>query len=149
MAREVPMEKEPVTRGYVVGPGQGGLHRGNDVKASGQSTGGSLTVIDVTVNGGPPRHTHTREDESFYVLNGTLDVHCGEDQFEAGPESFVFLPRNIPHEFRSVGGPATALLIATPGGLDEYFAELHAALDADADAAKITTIMDAYGIVRS
>jgi hypothetical protein len=33
----------------------------------------------------------------------------------------VFLPRNLPHVFRSVGGPATALLIVTPGGLDEYF----------------------------
>ena len=38
----------------------------------------------------------------------------------------VFLPRDLPHTFRSVGEPATALLIVTPGGLDEYFAELHA-----------------------
>jgi hypothetical protein len=56
-----------------------------DVKASGQSTGGSLTVIEAMIDGGPPRHTHSREDESFYVLTGTLDVECGEDRFRAGP----------------------------------------------------------------
>jgi mannose-6-phosphate isomerase-like protein (cupin superfamily) len=119
------------------------------VKASGRSTGGSLTVMEATIDGGPPRHTHSREDESFYVLTGTLDVECGEDRFRAGPGSFVFLPRNLPHVFRSVGGPATALLIVTPGGLDEYFAELSAALAANADAARVRTIQQAYGIARS
>src|SRR6266545_6843927 len=105
------MPNEPVTRGYVVGPGEGVPDREPEVKASGRSTGGSLTLIEVAIDGGPPRHTHThtREDESFYVLTGTLDVECGEDRFQAGPGSFVFLPRNLPHVFRSVGGPVTAL----------------------------------------
>ena len=143
------MSNEPVTRGYVVGAGAGVPGRGSEVKASGQSTGGSLTVIETTIHGGPPRHTHSREDESFYILTGTLDVECGEDRFRAGPGSFVFLPRNLPHVFRSVGGRATALLIVTPGGLDEYFAELSAALAANADSAQVRTIQQAYGIARS
>ena len=143
------MSNEPVTRGYVVRPGEGVPDRGPEVKASGLSTGGSLTVIEATIDGGPPRHTHSREDESFYVLTGILDVECGEDRFRAGPGSFVFLPRNLPHVFRSVGGSATALLIVTPGGLDEYFAELSAALAANADAAQVRTIQQAYGIARS
>jgi len=140
---------ERVTRGYVVGPDEGVPDRGADVKASGRSTGGSLTVIELAIDGGPPRHMHTREDESFYVFTGTLDVQCGDDRFEAGPRSFVFLPRNLPHAFRSIGGPSTALLIATPGGLDDYFAELHAAMVGNADSAQLKTIMDAYGIVLS
>jgi mannose-6-phosphate isomerase-like protein (cupin superfamily) len=129
-SREAAVPNQPVTGGYVVGPGEGVPGRGPDVKASGRSTGGSLTVIEATIDGGPPRHTHSREDESFYLLAGTLDVECGEDRFRAGPGSLVFLPRNLPHVFRSVGGPATALLIVTPGGQDEYFAELAAALAA-------------------
>ena len=143
------MPNEPVTRGYVVGPGKGAPDRAPEVKASGRSTGGSLTLIETSIEGGPPRHTHTREDESFYVLSGSLDVECGEDRFQAGPGSFVFLPRNLPHTFRSVDGPATALLIATPGGLDEYFAELSAALAANADPAQVRTIQQAHGIARS
>ena len=143
------MPDEPVTRGYVVGPGEGVPDRGAEVKASGRSTGGSLTAIEVTIDGGPPRHTHTHEDESFYVLTGALEVKCGDDRFQAGPGSFVFLPRNLPHAFRTVGGPATALLIVTPGGLDEYFAELSAALRANADPAQVRAIQQRYGIARS
>ncbi len=143
------MPNEPVTRGYVVGPGEGVPDRAPEVKASGRSTGGNLTLIETTIEGGPPRHTHTLEDESFYVLTGSLDVECGEDRFQAGPGAFVFLPRNLPHTFRSVEGRATALLIATPGGLDEYFAELSAALAANADAAQVRTIQQTYGIARS
>jgi quercetin dioxygenase-like cupin family protein len=75
---------EPVTRGYVVGPGEGVPDQGPEVKASGRSTGGSLTLIEVAIDGGPPRHTHSREDESFYVLTGTLEVECGDDRFRAG-----------------------------------------------------------------
>src|SRR5262245_60464333 len=142
------MSDRPV-RGYRVPAGVGVADRGPEVKASGRSTYGSLTAIEVTVTEGPPRHTHTREDESFYVFTGLLDVECGDDRFEAGPGSFVFLPRNLPHAFRSVGGPATALLIVTPGGLDSYFAELHAAIRSNADPAEVRRIQDAYGIVRS
>ncbi len=143
------MPNEAVIRGYVVGPSEGVPERGSEVKASGRSTGGSLTVIEITVNGGPPKHTHTREDESFYVFTGALYVECGEDRFEARPGSFVFLPRALPHVFRSLGGPATALLMVTPGGLDEYFAELHAALTANADPAEIAMVQERYGIIRS
>jgi hypothetical protein len=59
------------------------------------------------------------------------------------------MPRKLPHMFRTVGGPATGLLIATPGGIDEYFADLHAALDANADTAEIRRVQAAYGITVS
>jgi quercetin dioxygenase-like cupin family protein len=144
------MFDEHVIRGYAVGPHQGVPDRGSEVKASGSSTGGSLTVIEIVVDGqGPPRHTHTREDESIYVFTGALDVECGEDRFEAGPGSFVFMPRDLPHTFRSIDGAATGLLIVTPGGLDQYFAELHAALSESGDRSEIAKIQAKYGIVRS
>jgi hypothetical protein len=41
------------------------------------------------------------------------------------------------------------LLIVTPGGLDEYFAQVHAALAGGADAAEIRAIQTAFGIVLS
>jgi quercetin dioxygenase-like cupin family protein len=134
-------------RGYAVAPGEGVQGRGRDVKASGLSTGGNLTVIEIAIDGGPPRHAHTHEDESLYVFSGVLDVECGDDRFRAEPGGFVFLPRLVPHAFVSVDGPASALLIVTPGGLDEYFAELHAALNTNAGPNEIQRIQDAYGIV--
>ena len=98
------MSNQPAMRGYVVGPGEGVPDRTPDVKASGRSTGGSLTVMELTVDGGPPRHTHTREDESFYVFTGVVDVECGENRSEAGPGSFVFLPATC----RTPSGPLAA-----------------------------------------
>ena len=41
-----------------------------DLKASSGSTVGQLTVFTLLVDGGPPRRTHTREDESIYLLGG-------------------------------------------------------------------------------
>jgi hypothetical protein len=65
--------------------------------------------------------------------------------YDVGPGEGVPDPACLP-----VGEwPATALLIVTPGGLDESFAELSAALAANADTAQVRTIQRAYGIVRS
>src|SRR5215470_7297233 len=46
--------------------------------ATGAETGGCYTVLEqVTPAGwGPPRHIHSREDEIFYVLEGTYEVRC-------------------------------------------------------------------------
>ena len=143
------MSIEPAVRGYVVPAGEGVPDRSPEVKASGRATAGSLTVMEISVDEGPPKHTHTREDESIYIFTGALHVECGADRFEAGPASFVFLPRNLPHTFRAIGGTATGLLIITPGGLDEYFAELHTALSRNADRAEIALVQEKYGIIRS
>jgi hypothetical protein len=62
---------------------------------------------------------------------------------------FVFLPRRVPDAFRSIGGPVSGLLIATPGGIDECFATLHAATRADADPGQVEQVIGAYGISRA
>jgi quercetin dioxygenase-like cupin family protein len=117
------VQADRLTRGFMVPAGSGLPHEVRGVMASGQSTNGAVTVMEITIDTGPPRHIHTREHESLYLLRGDLDVECGNERFRAGPGSFVFLPREVPHRFRAVGGSATALLVVTPGGLDEYFAQ--------------------------
>src|SRR5262249_17600042 len=46
------------------------------LKASAGSTSGQLTVLSFSLDGGPPRHTHSREDESIYLLADQLAVEC-------------------------------------------------------------------------
>jgi mannose-6-phosphate isomerase-like protein (cupin superfamily) len=114
-------------RGYVLGQDAGVPGSGPDVKATAAATAGALTVMESTVTQGPPRHVHAHEDECFYVLTGMLVVSCGDDVFEAGPRSFVFLPRGIPHTFHAADGQAEVLLIAVPGGIEHYFDEINSA----------------------
>jgi len=145
-----PARRPAVAEGYVVGPGRGLPGRDAELKASRASTGGSLTLLESRLRHGPPLHVHANEDESFYILDGSLTVTCGREVFQAGPRSFVFLPRQVPHTFRPNGDEATVLLIGTPGGLDEYFRDLRLVADpaAKARVAKrygITIITEAAG----
>ncbi len=134
----------PVTdflTGYVVSA-SAGLAGEPGLKASRHSTGGALSVFETSIGAGPPMHVHDREDECFYILGGELSIRCGDDAFDAAAGSFVFLPRGRPHRFWAAGPPARLLLIAVPGGIEEYFAEISAAPD---DAAR-RRIGERYGI---
>ena len=135
----------PTGRGYILDANHGLAPSQPDLKAGAESTGGQLTVLTFSLDGGPPRHTHTREDESIFLLAGQLAVECDGDEFAATPGSFVYLPRGRPHTFRSVGGTARGLLIITPAGLEAYFAALHAAATGP-DSSQVRTVMAEYGI---
>jgi len=121
---------------YVLQPGE--TVSGADVKASGESTGGQFTLIESHATGGAPLHMHTREDEYFYVLDGTIHVRCGDETCDVDAGGFVFLPRNVPHEWDVVGEKASLLIMTVPAGLDRFLAEFHASPSAE-ERAQIAT----------
>lgn len=93
---------------------------------TGEETGGAFFMAEVLVlpGGGPPPHMHSREDESFWLQEGTLTVHVGGETLHASPGDFVHLPRGIVHSFKNTGNvDAKLLMVATPAGLEKYFAE--------------------------
>src|SRR5579871_2674472 len=53
----------------------------------------------VSSGGGPPPHVHSREDELFYVLEGTLDILLGDRTYQATAGSLAYLPRGVAHAF--------------------------------------------------
>ena len=92
--------------------------------ATGAETGGRYTVLEqITPAGwGPPRHIHSREDEIFYILEGTYEVHCGDERRTFSAGACAILPRGIPHGFRNTGSaPARLVSVITPSGLEDYF----------------------------
>jgi quercetin dioxygenase-like cupin family protein len=93
---------------------------------TGAETGGALFMAEVSVppGGGPPPHLHHREDESFYLIEGTLTVQAGDKLMEASSGDLIHLPRGIVHSYRNSGKiNARILLSVTPAGLERYFEE--------------------------
>jgi len=117
--------------GFVLGPDQGDAYDWLGsltlTKVLGADTTGRLDVVDHRVPAGyaPPKHLHRDADEVFYLLEGTLDVTCGEDSWQVGPGSVVFLPRGVPHGFvAGPDGPARTLLINAGAGFGDVIVEL-------------------------
>jgi quercetin dioxygenase-like cupin family protein len=75
----------------------------------------SLAEYLVMPGSGPPLHVHSREDESFWILQGRIAFAVAGQRIDATAGSFVFAPRGIPHTFRNVSdAPAKMLLMVTP-----------------------------------
>jgi len=61
-----------------------------------------------------PLHLHHKDDEAWYVVEGTLCVQVGDDEVEARAGSGVFVPRGTPHTYWNPGpDPARYLLVMT------------------------------------
>ena len=92
--------------------------------ATAANTGGRFTVFEqlTPVGWGPPRHIHSREDEIFYILEGTYELHVGDERKTVSAGASAALPRHVPHGFRNVAfTPSRLLSVIAPGGLEEYF----------------------------
>jgi len=90
---------------------------------SGTDTGGAYCLLEVSLapGMGVPRHTHTREDEMYFVLAGELKVTVGENVFLLGPGDSLLAPRDIPHELRNSGDTTNHyLLVFSPSGFEEF-----------------------------
>lgn len=84
-----------------------------------QSEDGAYSLIHLTAPPDleTPYHLHHTEDEAFYVLEGELNVICDGRKIIAGPGSYIFLPRGLPHGFRCSSKEGARVLIhVIPGG---------------------------------
>src|SRR5262244_3806570 len=90
---------------------------------SGIDTGGAYCLLEVSLapGMGVPRHTHTREDEVYFVLAGELEVTVGEKTFVLRPGDTLLAPRDIPHKLRNSGKTTNDyLLVFSPSGFEEF-----------------------------
>jgi quercetin dioxygenase-like cupin family protein len=96
---------------------------------TGEQSGGACFIFEVMVppGGGPMPHIHRNEDESFYLLEGTLTIQAGGRSYQASPGDFIRLPRGVAHSFKN-NGNANAKMVVTispggPGGTQKFFEE--------------------------
>jgi mannose-6-phosphate isomerase-like protein (cupin superfamily) len=95
---------------FILLPGEGETMPGPNggpltLKARAETTNGTFTALEVTIGAkqGPPLHRHIREDEMFYMLDGSFLITDDERIFDAPTGSLVFVPRGTPHCFQNVG----------------------------------------------
>jgi mannose-6-phosphate isomerase-like protein (cupin superfamily) len=111
-----------------IGPGEGAYLPTLEVthKVTAKDFGNAFTIIEAGLPPGEliPPHTHTREDECNFVLEGELTVDVGGKIVLAGIGSFVIKPREVYHAFCNASTePVRFLEIHTPGEFENYYDE--------------------------
>ena len=129
------------------GPGAGrtvtyGGGSSAELKLAGEQSGGDWAVVEWRVRAGdePPIHTHTREDETLYVLEGAITAYVGDETIEVEAGSYAALPKNVPHGLTVRGEEARLLVTLEPAGAEYLFVPRD---DSDNDPAKFGLIIHA------
>tara|TARA_R110002073_G_C9382433_1_gene573109 strand:- start:529 stop:1014 length:486 start_codon:yes stop_codon:yes gene_type:complete len=95
--------------------------------ATGEETGGKYAMWEAIVppGGGPPPHIHSREEESFYILEGEITFHVGDERIVATPGTFANMPVGSLHSFKNeTDKTARMILSVAPAGLEQMFFEV-------------------------
>ena len=118
----------PITLSIDEGKGlsvMGGTYR---ILISGKDTGGTFAVIDMLIppGSGPGPHAHTDIQESFYVVDGEVEVKSEASTYLAKQNAFVSIPKGgIVYCFKNkTDRMARLLCTVVPSGLEEMFQEM-------------------------
>jgi len=106
---------------------------------SSRETGDSFSALELTITPGSivVPHTHSREDEVSYVIEGEIGVKIGDQVVTVPSGSYVFKPRNVPHTFWNPGTrDARTLEMIAPPDFASYFEELSKILSEPGSSAK-------------
>jgi quercetin dioxygenase-like cupin family protein len=126
--------------------------------ATGEETGGAyaLWVANVLPGRGPPPHTHSREEEAFYILDGEVVFSVGDERLVGTPGMFINMPISRQHAFRNESGRSARMLISiAPAGLEKMFFEVGQPVPpgatsvgppSPAEIAKLLEVAPRYGI---
>lgn len=92
--------------------------------------GAFLEAINVLVPGfeGPPLHVHPEAEESYHILEGTLDVNINGHWQELGPGESATVPAGVVHTLKNAHPVAVRLLNVHKPALsyERMFRRMHA-----------------------
>jgi mannose-6-phosphate isomerase-like protein (cupin superfamily) len=93
-----------------------------EIKVTAEQTGGALSILEITEppNMDGPLHVHHREDEGFWILEGSITLEVGETSVELGPGDFGWGPRGVPHRYSTGDEGCRMLYVMTPGGFEDF-----------------------------
>jgi len=134
----------------IIGPGQGQDYDWSSdhifVKTTLDLTDGRVTVVEDTLKPGfhLPRHYHKEMTEIFYILEGEIEFKFDDETVIATSGMTLNIPPNIWHEVTCENG-AKMITIFSPGGFDQYLAEMASLADEQfSDEEFMTTLAEKY-----
>lgn len=92
--------------------------------ATGNDTDGQYFLVEAIVppGGGPPSHIQTREEEAFYILDGQITFYSDDGEINAGPGTYLNIPKGAKHRFRNnTDDTAKMLFFFSPAGIEGMF----------------------------
>ncbi|HEY1383226.1 MAG TPA: cupin domain-containing protein [Dongiaceae bacterium] len=119
----------------------------------GTVTGAGMGMFELTVEPGarvPPAHSHSRNEEIVYVLEGVLRYTVDNETRDLKPGERMYTPRGSVHAFSNPHDQtARALIILTPDIGAQYFRDVADAVGAPGgpSPAKMAEVMTRYGLV--
>ncbi len=96
----------------------------NDIKISAKDTNGELSIFEYNgrEKGGPPLHIHHKQDEIFYISEGSYLFQCGDEKFNLAKGDMIFLPREVPHTWAQLTDEGQMIFFLQPcGKMEEFF----------------------------
>ena len=111
-----------------------------ELKLAGEQSGGDWAAVEWRLRAGdePPLHTHTREDETLYVLEGAITAYVGDQRLDVEAGSYAALPKNVPHGLTVRSEQARLLITLEPAGAEYFFVPRD---DADADPGRFGIVI--------
>lgn len=95
--------------------------------ATGEETDGKYAMWEAIVppGGGPPPHVHSREEESFFILDGEITFTVGEERIVATAGTFANMPVGSLHSFKNATDKSARMIISVaPASLEKMFFEV-------------------------
>lgn len=117
------------------------------------SASDGMGLFELTVPPGsnvPPPHSHSKNDECIYLLEGRLRYSVDGNTRDLGQGDWMFSPKGSLHQFSNPHAQtARALVIQTPDIGAQYFRDVAAVVNAGGppDRMKLLAVMAEYGLV--
>ena len=97
------------------------------ILAATAETDGDYVVLEALVppEGGPPLHIHHDQVETFYILEGEMEMTLGDQVYQAKAGDYVHISKDTPHRFLNRSRTTTKMIFTfvPAGDIEEFFRE--------------------------
>jgi quercetin dioxygenase-like cupin family protein len=118
------------------------------VKVGAEHSGDGYELFEVDAPRGPAAPTHAESwSKAFYVLQGRILVHAGDQGYELGPGASISIPAGTPNTFSVLTPSAKFLAVSLTGAMGRFLADLD--VTASTDPALLRAVTERHGVTLS